>query len=97
MGGSQYGGDSDAYARGDGYGLTSSRRNSHASGSGRRSGMSGMDSSSSSGSESEDLPPRRGGSYSGSRRGSMSARDIDSMTSGMRRLGRSSSRSSMRY
>lgn len=103
MGGSQYGGDSDAYSRGGdgyGYGRTSSRRNSYAaSGSGRRMSMSGMSSSSSSDSEG-DLPPRRGGSYSNSRRGSMSARDIDQLASGMNsmgRLSRSNSRSSMRY
>lgn len=95
MGGSQYGGDSD-YGRGTGYRGNSGHNSYAASGSGRRMSMSGMDSSSSSGSES-DAPPRRGASYSGSRRGSMSAREIDSMTSGMRSLGRSSSRSSMRY
>lgn len=100
MAGSQYGGDSDAYSRGGdgyGYGRTSSRHNSYAaSGSGRRMSTSGMDSSSSSDSEPDYAASRR----AGSRRGSVTADEIDRMTSGVRsmgRLSRSNSRSSMRY
>ncbi|GAA5978481.1 hypothetical protein JCM10908_004372 [Rhodotorula pacifica] len=116
MGGSQYGGDSDAYgsgARGDGYSSSrggAARQNSYMSGSGRRGGLSGMDDSISASDSEADLPPRRGSmyggaggsasgrrnSYAGSRRGSMSAGDINAGLGGMS-LSRSASRSSMRY
>lgn len=91
--GSQYDGNDGGYLS-DYRSAGSARGRSYTSGSRRRS-MSAMSSSSSgSGSDSDDNPSLRSGRRS--RSGSMSAQDINQLTSGMGRLSHSGSFSSLR-